>query len=193
MNPYLLFFSLYAVLITPITLHASVRAGKELRYRLRVQAAGLPFVRMAQREEDGERPVREEDVARTLADPWLYRILSAVGIRRLAALLMRAVHLERVYVHVRFSFADAAATALCYAAVQTALRALALAGAAPKALYGRVEMDFGGRGTELFARGIITARLGSLGMAAILVGAAMVSGRAGRGRTEEEAYAAASH
>ena len=42
MNPYLMAFSIYALLITPVTLHASVRVGRQVRYRLRVQAAGLP-------------------------------------------------------------------------------------------------------------------------------------------------------
>ena len=45
MNPYLMAFSIYALLITPVTLHASVRVGRQVRYRPRVQAAGLPFIR----------------------------------------------------------------------------------------------------------------------------------------------------
>lgn len=76
------------------------------------------------------------------------------------------VHLESAYLHVRFSFDDAAVTALCYAALQTLLRTLACAGALPRTLDGRVEMDFRAEGTEVFASGIIGARLGSLGMAA---------------------------
>ena len=93
----------------------------------------------------------------------------------------------------RFSFDDAAATALCYAAVQTLLRTLACAGVLPRVLDGRVEMDFQAKGTEVFASGIISARLGSLGMAAIQLGAALLGERARRNRSEEETYAAASH
>ena len=193
MNPYLLAFSVYALLITPVTLHGSVRVGRAVRYRLRVQAAGLPFVRRTKEPPpQEERTVHEEDVARTLSEPWIWPAIRAVGLRRLKRLL-RAIHLESAYLHVRFSFDDAAATALCYAAVQTLLRTLACAGVLPRVLDGRVEMDFQAKGTEVFASGIISARLGSLGMAAIQLGAALLGERARRNRTEEETYAAASH
>lgn len=193
MNPYLLAFSIYALLITPVTLHCSVRVGKAVRYRLRIQAAGLPFIRKTKEPPpQEERTVHEEDVARTLSEPWIWPAIRAVGLRRLKRLL-RAIHLESAYLHVRFSFDDAAATALCYAAVQTLLRTLACAGVLPRVLDGRVEMDFQAKGTEVFASGIISARLGSLGMAAIQLGAALLGERARRNRTEEETYAAASH
>ena len=193
MNPYLLAFSIYALLITPVTLHCSVRVGKAVRYRLRIQAAGLPFIRKTKEPPpQEERTVHEEDVARTLSEPWIWPAIRAVGLRRLKRLL-RAIHLESAYLHVRFSFDDAAATALCYAAVQTLLRTLACAGVLPRVLDGRVEMDFQAKGTEVFASGIISARLGSLGMAAIQLGAALLGERARRNRTEVETYAAASH
>lgn len=193
MNPYLLAFSIYALLITPVTLHCSVRVGKAVRYRLRLQAAGLPFIRKTKEPPpQEERTVHEEDVARTLSEPWLWPALRAVGVKRLIRAL-RAVHLESAYVHVRFSFDDAAATALSYAGLQTLLRALACAGVLPRTLEGRVEMDFRAEGTEVFASGIIGARLGSLGMAAIQLGAALLAERARLNRTEEETYAAASH
>lgn len=193
MNPYLMAFSIYVLLITPVTLHASVRVGRQVRYRLRVQAAGLPFIRKTEEPPpQEERTVHEEDVARTLSEPWLWPALRAIGLKRLKRLL-RAVHLESAYLHVRFSFDDAAVTALSYAALQTLLRTLACAGALPRTLGGRVEMDFRAEGTEVFASGIIGARLGSLGMAAIQLGAALLAERARRNRTEEETYAAASH
>lgn len=193
MNPYLLAFSIYALLITPVTLHASVRVGRQVRYRLRVQAAGLPFIRKTKEPTpQEERTVHEEDVARTLSEPWIWPMLRAIGLKRLKRMLC-TLHLESAYIHVRFSFDDAAATALCYAALQTLLRALACAGALPRALDGHVEMDFQAKGTEVFASGIIGARLGSLGMAAIQLGAALLDERARRKRTEEETYAAASH
>ena len=193
MNPYLLAFSIYALLITPVTLHVSVRVGRQVRYRLRVQAAGLPFLRkIKEPQPQEEHTVHEEDVARTLSEPWIWPALRAIGLKRLRRAL-HAVHLESAYLHVRFSFDDAAATALCYAALQTLLRTLACAGALPRTLDGRVEMDFRAEGTEVFTSGIIGARLGSLGMAAIQLGAALLGARARLNRTEEETYAAASH
>lgn len=131
MNPYLLAFSIYALLITPITLHVSVRVGRQVRYRLRVQAAGLPFLRkIKEPQPQEEHTVHEEDVARTLSEPWIWPALRAIGLKRLRRAL-HAVHLESAYLHVRFSFDDAAATALCYAALQTLLRTLACAGPCP--------------------------------------------------------------
>ena len=187
MNPYLIAFSVYALLITPVTLHASVRLGTQVRYRLRVQAAGLPFMRRTYGEER-----EKEDVTRTLSEPWIWPVLRAVGVRGLLR-LARVLRLESVYFHVRVSFDDAAATAMCYAALETLLRALACLGALPRSVEGRVEMDFQARGTEVFTSGIISARLGSLGIAAIRLGAALVKSRARQNRTEEETYAAASH
>ena len=193
MNPYLMAFSIYALLITPVTLHASVRVGRQVRYRLRVQAAGLPFIRKTKEPSpQEERTVHEEDVARTLSEPWLWPALRAIGLKRLKRLL-RAVHLESAYLHVRFSFDDASSTSFSYSALQTLMRTLDCAGALPRTLGGRVEMDFRAEGTEVFASGIIGARLGSLGMAAIQLGAALLAERARRNRTEEETYAAASH
>lgn len=66
MNPYFWLFSLYAFLITPIRVHVSVRIGKGVWYRVRLQAAGLPFVRKTDAPE-AEEPVQQEDVARTLS------------------------------------------------------------------------------------------------------------------------------
>ena len=117
MNPYLLAFSIYALLITPITLHVSVRVGRQVRYRLRAQAAGLPFLRkIKEPQPQEEHTVHEEDVARTLSEPWIWPALRAIGLKRLRRAL-HAVHLESAYLHVRFSFDDAAVTALCYAAL----------------------------------------------------------------------------
>ena len=93
----------------------------------------------------------------------------------------------------RFSFVEAVASVLGFAVLHSWLWTLACAGALPRTLGGRVEMDFRAEGTEVFASGIIGARLGSLGMAAIELGAALLAERARRIRTEEETYAAASH
>ena len=45
MNLYFWFFALYAVLITPIRLQADFLLGRGVRYRLRVQLAGVTLVR----------------------------------------------------------------------------------------------------------------------------------------------------
>lgn len=185
MNPYFWLFSLYAFLITPIRVHVSVRIGKGVWYRVRLQAAGLPFVRKTDAPE-AEEPVQQEDVARTLSGWQPFVQLVREGEVQKA---LRVIHMETLYVHARFSFNDAALTALCYAGLHTLLRTLFHCGLSPRALSGRVEADFDGRGTQLFVRSIISARLGSLVPAAIRLWTAYAK----HARLKEETYAAASH
>ncbi len=193
MNLYLVAFSVYALLITPVTLHVSVRVRHKVSYRVRVQAAGLPFIfKTGKDEPHKEQPLHGEDVARAIARPGWRPLLSALHMRRVATLL-RAMKLRSVYVHVRFSFADAALTALSYAACRTVLETLVRCRALPGGLTGRVEMDFQAQGTEIFARGIIGARLGSIGFAAILLGASLLGAHGQKDEAKEETYAAASH
>ncbi|MCI5956144.1 MAG: hypothetical protein MRZ54_04100 [Clostridiales bacterium] len=190
MNPYFLFFSLLALLGTPVSLHAGMRVGRELTYQIRVQAAGLPFMRRTGEEDRSqEQPVRQEDVARTVAETDPQLVLCAVK-TVLSKRLFRLIHLESVYVHARLSFDDAALTALLFAAVRTVLETLAYCSAFPGKLTGRMEADFHANGSELFVRGIFMARLGSLLYAAAVVGAAIIKARAAQARMEEETYAA---
>lgn len=194
MNPYFVLFSIYAVLITPITLHLSVRVGHGVSYRVRVQAAGLPFIRRVNQVDKpkDEVPVREEDVKRTIGT-FNWQLLRAVlGHGRLRR-IRKFVRLEQLYVHARLSFQNAAATALVFAAVRTTLQTLARCGVRPRAVRGRVEADFQMKGSELFVRGIISVRLGSLGLAAILLAPALIGARGGNTQTEEDSHAAASH
>lgn len=192
-NLYFLFFSAYALLITPITVRWSLRLGRRSGYRVRVQAAGLPFVR--KREDDDpaeERPIREQDVAESLAsaDRALLRAALDPRVRQRA---LRCLRLQKLFVYARFSFEDACATALCYAAARTAVQTLALCHPAPGVLSGRVEADFHAKGSEVLVRGIVGARLGSLGLTAILFGAAFIRQRGRQSRAKEEQYATASH
>lgn len=193
MNLYFLFFSAYALLITPITVRWSLRLGRRSGYKVRVQAAGLPFAR--KRSEDdakGERPIREQDVAKSLAsaDVPLLRTALQSHLRKRVA---RCLRLKRLTVYARFSFDDACMTALCYAAARTVLQTAALCRPAPGVLGGRVEADFRAQGSELLIQGISGARLGSLGLTAILFGAAVIRERGRQSRAKEEQYATASH
>lgn len=190
MNLYFLFLSAYAVLITPITVHWSLRLGSRCGYRVRLQAAGLPFVR--KRGDDdatGEHPIREQDVAQSLASTDLALVRAALD-ARVRKRFLKALRLYSLHLNARISFADAALTALCFAALRTVLQTLLTCGLEPDALTGRVEADFGGKGTEVLVRGITGARLGSLGLTAILFGAAFVRARMKQAQSEEETYAA---
>lgn len=187
MNLYFWFLATWALCITPVTLHVSLRMGRRMRYRLRLQIAGLPFVRKTPMESPmDEQPVDEDAVARTLS-PQGMRLLSA-GIKSGALrLVLRHVHIEQMYAHVRFSFDDAAQNALCCAAACTVLQTLHRCCPRARRVQARLEADFGRRGTEVFVRGIVSVRLGSLALAAVRLAAALTR------QTEKEETYAASH
>ncbi|MEG0995788.1 MAG: hypothetical protein RSH26_02400 [Clostridia bacterium] len=186
MNPYFFFFAAYAVLITPITLRWGLRLGKDAGYSLRIQAAGMPFVR--ERKEDdrvGELPIREQEVARTLASTNLALLRAALHGKVLRRFL-RAIHLESLHIRARLSFADASRTALCFAAARTLLQTLHACGVPMSKLSGHVTANFDFQGSEVLIRGIVAARLGSLGFAAILFGTAFLRAQGRQARPEQK-------
>lgn len=191
MNPYFWLFSACALLMTPLSAQISVRVGHGVRYRVRLQAAGLPFLQ--KREEnhpEEEERVDVQEVAHGALSPELPVALSlwkSGAIRR----ALGTLRLESLYLHAHISFEDAAATALIYAAVRSAAQTITLCAATPNRVQGRVEADFRGEGTEVFARCMVSGRLGSLGAAALRLGWAAWRTRARL--LEEDSYAAASH
>ena len=192
MNPYFIMFSAYALFIAPIRLHLSLRIGKRMSYRVRVQLVGLPLIRRTEEQPQEEQQVREEEVAQTLAlSDWRPVILA---IREgWLKWTMKRLRIETLYLHARLSFDDAALNAISYAFLRTLLDTLSRCGFQRGKLFSKLEMDFFARGTEVFVRGIISARLGSLGIAALWLGAVYVNKRSDQARTEEDSYAAASH
>ena len=75
MNPYLLGMSLYTLFILPVTLRFRVRLGGRSGYRLRLQAAGLPFARKrAPEDKRDERPFPRREMAQALAGTDLVEI-----------------------------------------------------------------------------------------------------------------------
>jgi len=183
LNPYFWFFAIYAVLITPFTIHGSVRLEKTLRWKIQLRLAGLPLLHTGK---GGE--------AQKTAD-----VLASADVRLLAALLkdgsirrfVSVFKMERFDIYARLSLNDAALTATLYALLRTVLQTLAVCGALTRTVNGRVEVDFESRGSQMALDGIFACRLGSLGLAAIRLGMAMA--RQKRLSAEEEAYAAASH
>lgn len=192
MNWYFWLFSLYALLITPVTVHVSLRIGHGVRYRLRIQAAGLPFIRRSEADEsEGEKKMDSQQMAKgifALDGRLLFSLFREGYFKR----VFKAFRLQSAWVHVRISFADAAQTALCYAALRAALQTVLGCLKGPGAVRGRAEMDFDAEGSEIFARCILSARLGNLTAAMVSLGAAMIRLRAAA-ITEEGTYAEASH
>ena len=114
MNFYLLGLSFYGLMIMPVTLRFRLRLGKHPGYRVRVQAAGLPFARKrSDQDTRDEQPIEEKKVAQTLAqtDWTLVRAMLSPGvIKRLLTL----PHFEQFSLIARFSFPDACHTALAF-------------------------------------------------------------------------------
>lgn len=189
MNPYFMVFALYALIISPVTLHASVRIGRGVRYRILLQFSGLPVInRSFDGERQREKRVKDRDVAGALK-PDTFRAAKAIAHSQAVRHLPRLFRWEGLHVRVRLSFDDAAATAMSFAGLHAVANvARALAPNAP--LTGRVEADFQGRGSELYARCIVSARLGSLGYAAIVLASILMEARERRSPTEERSYAA---
>ncbi|MDD3336976.1 MAG: hypothetical protein PHI98_15955 [Eubacteriales bacterium] len=191
MNFYLFFFSLYGVMILPLTLRFRLRLGKKSGYRLRMQAAGLPFVRKRTSDDHrDEQPIQEKEVAQTLASADLALLRAALNrqvLRRIFSML-KCTELE---LYGRFSFDDASLTALAFCGLTTVLGTLKRIGVLPDVFFWRLEADFKAEGTEILVQGIIRLRLGSLLPATALFARTYL--RAKGRRSKEEAYAAASH
>lgn len=192
MNPYFMAFSVYAIFIAPVRLHLCLRMGRRTSYRVRVQLIGLPLIRKTEEKPQEEQTVKEEEVAQTLALSDWRPVILAVREGWLKWTLRR-LHIEMLYLHARFSFDDAAVNALCYAFFCTLLDTLKRCGFQRGRFFSKLEMNFRARGTEVFLRGIISARLGSLGIAALWLGAVYLNRSSEQARTEEDSYAAASH
>lgn len=168
MNPYFICFSLYSLLIMPLTLQFRLRLGKRSGYRLRLQAAGLPFVRKRTSEDNqDEQPIEEREVARTLAETDLALVRAALR-KPVLKKVWHTLHWKELRLYALFSFSDAAQNALAFCLSQTLLQTLASTGALPPAFTWQTEVDFNGRGTEALFQGIVTFRLGSLFPAAAL-------------------------
>lgn len=189
MNLYFWLFSLCAVLSAPVRIYVSIRIQHGVRYGVRLQMAGLPVMKK-----------KAEEITEKMDSAQMGKGIFSLNRQLVAALLrggyvkraVSALQLERLSIHARLSFENAALTAVSYAAVRTVLHAALLCWHHPEVIQGRVEMDFQQKGSEAFVRCIFSARLGSILAAALRLFAAILRIRA-RLMTEEETYAATSH
>ncbi len=192
MNYYLLFFSVYAVLIAPVTFRFSLRLGKRAGFGFRFQLFGLPIMRKRKPDDlEGERPIHEREFTKAVAasDAALIKALISPDLWRR---LFSSAELHNLTLHARLSFDDACKTALWYSLSREIWRTLTQCLPRRGKLKGHIEADFSGKGTEVLLRGIIGARLGSIGFTALIFGALYLSKRAAMQTAEEEKHAAAS-
>jgi len=187
MNPYFWLFSLCALLMTPVTAHVSVRFSHGLHYRIRLQAAGLPFAQKTEKEEQQEEEtVQTTSIAKrflTMDHQLLNQLLRGGHMGR----ALKVLRIQAVDLHARIAFSDAAATALVYALGCTALQSVFACVPRRYALRVRLEADWNGGGTEIGLRCIAGARLGNLALAAICLGLAALRTRSGLAKEEQHA------
>lgn len=161
-NPYLLAFSLYSLMILPLRLHFRLTLAKESSYFLRVEAVGLPLpgLRRAGRKNASEQKNSHEK-AHALSEinlKWLGCLTEKAVFRKICR--MGRLSLLRLDLHLCFT--DAAATALIYSFCRTLLMILEKTGALPEAFTAGLHADFHSGETSLSLEGIITVRLGKL-------------------------------
>lgn len=193
LNPYFWFFALWSAMITPVTFHVEWYIGKKVRWKVQLRAAGVPLLQRQTRDHaPGRKKAAHVRVAEALAAG---EGRTAAALIRTGALgrFLKSFRLDRLTLHLSLSPADAAMTAVLYALIRNVLQTLALCGVMPKRTDGRVEMDFHSLGTQFHLQGIISCRLGTLGLAA---GRLFWAARCEREKwmtAEEEGHAAASH
>lgn len=193
MNPYFWVMAVWSALITPVTIRMGIRFGKAVGWKVQIRIAGLPLIRREtpeKRKKDGKGVIGRMHEALTGADRKLTASLLHSGA---FARFLKTFKWERLEIYLVLSFADAALTAVLYTLLRNVLQTLELCGALPKHTAGRVEMDFDAHGTELDLQGIISCRLGTLGLAAGRLLWAVLRTHAKRLTSEEERHAAASH
>lgn len=183
MNWYFWFFSLYALLITPLQTSACIRFGRDVRYRVRFRVAGFPAgsKRWKANEEEKVDSRRLAKGMIRLDKRLVWNLIRSGEVKR----MLGAVRLEAVTVHARLSFQDAAATALCFAAVRTFLQTMALCAPERFVLKGRVDTDFRAQGTEVMVECMVWGRLGNLLAGGVRLLAACVRARANLLKQEE--------
>ena len=190
MNLYFWLFALYALLITPVGAQIHIRVDHGIHYRVRLRAAGLPFLHKKKEEEPQDTRLHYGDVMQSMKERD-YGLFASLMRQGHFGRILRLFEWQDTEIRARISFEDAALTALVYTLIQTVLQTAAHIHPLP--LKGRVEMDFRGEGTLLSIRCIATARLGNLTAAAIRLWLASARYRAKHSSAEEENYAAASH
>lgn len=187
MNPYFWLFSLCALLMTPMTAHITLRLDRGLHYRIRLQAAGLPFAQKTEKEEQQEEEtVQTASIAKrffTMDHQLLTQLLRGGHMGR----ALKVLHVQKVDLYARIAFSDAAATALVYALGCTALQAFLACAPHRYALQVRMEAEWNGGGTKICLRCIAGARLGNLALAAIRLGVAALRTRSGLAKEEQHA------
>ena len=189
MNPYFWFFAVWALMITPVTIHAGIRLDRGIHWRMRLLIAGIPITDRRKGESSSEEEtLQAQQLLQGLISPKRQLIMALVHDGSLKRLL-RVFRWNQLYVQGRLSFQDASQTALSYALIRTLLETLQRCGVLPGKITGRIEADFHSQGTQFWLQGIFSARLGKVAIAGIRLCISALRHRAELA-TEEKQYAA---
>lgn len=207
MNPYLLFFTLYALGIARLTVRMDFGLGRTNQYRLQVFLAGTRIWQhqlllrndehriYMEQENIFSKEMKESELTSSILsfNPTLFK---TVFDKRLRKMIRRLVHWQKGWIDAKLGFPNAAANALCYGALSVAAHVLRCFGVREDTLAIRAVTDFSGMDGQVSMGGILQIRLGSLALVTAwfaIVHARISAAAAEQDHQKEEQYAAASH
>ena len=167
MNFYLLFFSLYGLMILPVNLHFRLRLGQNTGYWVRLEAVGLPLSGTKEKKKLEEES--EETKGHALSD-LNFQLIRTLTEKKTFQRLLELGQLNRLNLFARLSFQDAAQTALLFGLSRVVLDTLQKTKALPACFRYRIQGDFSHTGSILLLDGILSARTGKLLATFILLG-----------------------
>jgi len=192
MNGYFWLFAFASIMGLPLVMEITLRMDRKLRYRIRFRLAGLRVAQKREQEEEAEEKVLSAKTAKglfSLDGRLAWSLLRGGHVMK----ALRVMHLDSIHIHVRFSFQDAALTALAFSTVRMISQTILMCIGNSVSVFGRVEMDYAGQGTQARVQCIFSCRLGILLAAALRLVTAILCARSELMKTEEEPYAASSH
>jgi hypothetical protein len=168
MNFYLLFFTLYGLMILPVNLHSRLRLGQNTGYWVRLEAVGLPLSGTKEKKNLAEEEA-DEAKGHALSD-LNFQLIRTLTEKKTFRRLMELGQLNRLNLFARLSFQDAAQTALLFGLSRVVLDTLHKTKALPACFRYRIQGDFSHAGSILLLDGILSARTGKLLATFILLG-----------------------
>ncbi len=165
-NLYFVSFSLFALLITQVTLQFTLHFGKKHRHRFRLLIGGIPVF---QYDSSVPHPFFQKHADRSFldavrSDVQTFRILTSPLMRKRLSFALKWVRFSLVW---HIAFEDACVTILTYQALLTLCHTLSTIGLMPSPIRTQFSYHFGHEGSQFDLDGIVTARLGSLALCAL--------------------------
>ena len=171
MNPFLLALSVFAVLITPLSLRLQTRLGEPFRWELSLFVLGVKCTlgrapsrkdALEEQEKQNQTDAEKQDEALEAVRQVTLALRLLTGSKALRGAIRWALQLQCVRLNVRVALRDAAQNALLYALLDTLLGTLRRLAALPPGVHVRLTCDWHSRSPSAEAMGILFSRLGIL-------------------------------